>query len=54
MRDRASLPQQESLVHDFRPAAGDDRTLWAVVEDVAVGGVLCLTLWFLTSMAFLA
>jgi hypothetical protein len=37
-----------------RHVAGDDRPAWAVVEDVAVGGGLCLALWFLTSVAFLA
>jgi hypothetical protein len=35
-------------------AADDDRTPWAVIEDVAVGGGLCLALWFFTSVAFLA
>ena len=54
MRDRASLPQQDCLVHDFRHTTGDDRTARAVVEDVAVGGGLCLALWFFTSLAFLA
>jgi hypothetical protein len=51
----STLPlQQDSLMYRPRRATDDDRTPWAVVEDIAVGGVLCLTLWFFTSMAFLA
>ena len=41
-------------MHRPRRVTGDDRSAWAVVEDIALGGVLCLALWFFTSMAFLA
>jgi hypothetical protein len=41
-------------MYRLRRVIDDDRTAWAVVEEVAVGGGLCLALWFLTSMAFLA
>ena len=54
MRNSVSLPQQDGVVYRSRHTANDDRTAWAVVEDVAVGGGLCLALWFFTSMAFLA
>jgi hypothetical protein len=54
MRDSASLLQQNSVMYRSCRVAEDDRPAWAVVEDVALGGVLCLTLWFFTSMAFLA
>jgi hypothetical protein len=54
MRNSALLPQQDSLMYHPYHATDDDRAPWAVVEDIAVGGVLCLTLWFFTSMAFLA
>jgi hypothetical protein len=54
MRNSTLLPRQDSVVYRSRRAADDDRTTWAVVEDVALGGALCLALWFFTSMAFLA
>jgi hypothetical protein len=54
MRNPASLLQQDGGMYRSCRAAEDDRTAWAVVEDVALGGVLCFTLWFFTSMAFLA
>ena len=53
MRNSASLPQQDSVMYRSGRVSGDDRTAWAVVEDVAVGGGLCLALWFFTSLAFL-
>ena len=54
MRNLASLPRQDSVMYRSGRVSGDDRTAWAVVEDVAVGGWLCLALWFFTSLAFLA
>jgi hypothetical protein len=54
MRNSTLPLRQDSVVYRSCRAAEDDRTTWAVVEDVALGGVLCLTLWFFTSMAFLA
>ena len=54
MRNSASLPQQDSVMHRSGRVPGDDHTAWAVVEDVTVGGGLCLALWFFTSLAFLA
>ncbi len=54
MRNSASLLQQDGGMYRSCRAAEDGHTAWAVVEDVALGGVLCLTLWFFTSMAFLA
>jgi hypothetical protein len=54
MRNSASLLRQDSAMYRSGRVSGDDRTAWAVVEDVAVGGGLCLALWFFTSMAFLA
>jgi hypothetical protein len=54
MRNSASLLQEDGVMYRPRRAAGDGRTTWAVVEDVAVGGLLCFTLWFFTSLAFLA
>jgi hypothetical protein len=54
MREMTLPPRQEGAMYRLRRAADDDRAPWAVVEDVALGGVLCLTLWFFTSMAFLA
>src|SRR5918994_7287089 len=54
MRHSTLLPRQDSVVYRSCRAADDDRTTWAVVEDVALGGALCLALWFFTSMAFLA
>ena len=54
MRNSASLLQQDSVMYPSGRVSGDDRRAWAVVEDVAVGGGLCLALWFFTSMAFLA
>jgi hypothetical protein len=54
MRDSALLPRQDGAMYRPRRVTDDDRPAWAVVEDVALGGVLCLTLWFFTSMAFLA
>jgi hypothetical protein len=53
MRNPASLLQQDCGMHRSRRAADDGRQAWAVVEDVAVGGGLCLAVWFFTSMAFL-
>ena len=54
MRKSASLLQQDDIMYRPYLAADDDRAAWAVVEDVALGGGLCLALWFFTSMAFLA
>ena len=54
MRNLASLPRQDSVMYRSGRVSGDDRTAWAMVEDVAVGGGLCLALWFFTSLAFLA
>ena len=54
MRNSASLLQQDSVMYRSGRVSGDDRTAWAVVEDIAVGGGLCLALWFFTSLAFLA
>ena len=54
MRKSAPLPWQDGAMYPSYPAADDKRPAWAVVEDVAVGGGLCLALWFFTSMAFLA
>ena len=54
MRNSALLPRQDSVMYRSGRVSGDDRTAWAVVEDVAVGGGLCLALWFFTSLAFLA
>jgi hypothetical protein len=54
MRNSTSLLPRDSSIHRSHHVAGGDRTPWAVVEDVAVGGGLCLALWFFTSMAFLA
>ena len=48
------LPQRGSSVYRPHGVAGEDRTPWAALEDVAVGGGLCLALWFFTSLAFLA
>jgi hypothetical protein len=54
MRNSASPLRQDGVIYRPGRAADDERTAWAVVEDIALGGVLCLTLWFFTSMAFLA
>jgi hypothetical protein len=54
MRNLASLPRQDGVMYRPGRVSGDDRPAWAVVEDVAVGGGLCLALWFFTSLAFLA
>ena len=54
MRNLASLPQQDSVMYRSGRVSGDDHTAWAMVEDVTVGGGLCLALWFFTSLAFLA
>ena len=54
MREMTLPPRQDGAMYRPRRAADDDRAPWAVVEDVALGGVLCLALWFFTSMAFLA
>ncbi len=54
MRNSASPLQQDSVMYRSGRVSGDDRTAWAIVEDVAVGGGLCLALWFFTSLAFLA
>ena len=54
MRKSASLLPQDSVMYRSGRVSSDDRPVWAVVEDVVVGGGLCLALWFFTSMAFLA
>ena len=54
MRNSASLLRQDGVMYRPGRVSGDDRPAWAVVEDVAVGGGLCLALWFFTSLAFLA
>ena len=54
MRNSALLLQRDSVMYRSGRVSGGDRTAWAVVEDVAVGGGLCLALWFFTSLAFLA
>jgi hypothetical protein len=54
MREMILPPRQDGAVYRPRRADDDGRAAWAVVEDVALGGVLCLALWFFTSMAFLA
>jgi hypothetical protein len=54
MRNSALLLQQDGVMYRSGRVSGDDRPTWAVVEDVAVGGGLCLALWFFTSLAFLA
>ena len=54
MGNSTSPPRQDGVMYRSCRAADDDRTAWAVVEDVAVGGGLCLALWFFTSVAFLA
>ena len=54
MRNSALLPQQDGVMYRPGRVSGDDRPAWAVVEDVALGGGLCLALWFFTSVAFLA
>jgi hypothetical protein len=54
MHNLTLLLQQDSVMYRSGRVSGDDRTAWAVVEDVAAGGGLCLALWFFTSLAFLA
>jgi hypothetical protein len=54
MRKSAPLPWQDDAMYRPRRGTDDHRPTWAVVEDVAVGGGLCLALWFFTSLAFLA
>jgi hypothetical protein len=54
MRNSTLPLRQDSVLYRPCRAAEDDCTAWAVIDDVALGGVLCVTLWFLTSMAFLA
>jgi hypothetical protein len=54
MRNSASLLRQDGAMYRPGRVSGDDRPAWAVVKDVAVGGGLCLALWFFTSLAFLA
>jgi hypothetical protein len=54
MHNLTLLLQQDSVMYRSRRVTDDDRTPWAVVEDIALGDVLCLTVWFFTSMAFLA
>jgi hypothetical protein len=54
MRSSTLPPRQDSIMYHPRRATDDDRAPWAVVEDIAVGGGLCLALWFFTSLAFLA
>ena len=53
MRNSVPLLPQGSVMHRSWRAADDDRAAWAVVEDVVLGGTLCLALWFFTSVAFL-
>jgi hypothetical protein len=53
MRNSVPLLPQGSVMHRSWRTADDDRAAWAVVEDVALGGALCLALWFFTSVAFL-
>jgi hypothetical protein len=54
MRNPTLPLQQDSVMYRPCRVTDDDRTPWAVVEDIALGGVFCLTVWFFTSMAFLA
>jgi hypothetical protein len=54
MRKSALLPRQDGAIYSPCRVTDDDHTPWAVVEDVALGGGLCLGLWFFTSVAFLA
>jgi hypothetical protein len=54
MRDSTLPLRQDGAMRRSGRVTDDDRTAWAVVEDVALGGGLCLALWFFTSVAFLA
>jgi hypothetical protein len=54
MGNLLSVARLDGAVLPSCRAAGDRSTAWAVVGDAAAGGMLCLALWFFTSMAFLA